>query len=62
MLLLSGIKEGFFCRCQIQAVLRLELCRLFSTQQSDSVDPEQLAEEVRFSLLNMCFINTLYLL
>ncbi|AWP08000.1 putative treslin [Scophthalmus maximus] len=32
--------------CQLQAVLRLELCRLFSTEQSDAVDPEQMAEEV----------------
>ncbi|XP_040895306.1 treslin isoform X2 [Toxotes jaculatrix] len=32
--------------CQIQAVLRLELCRLFSSEQSDSLDVEQMAEEV----------------
>ncbi|XP_018541184.2 LOW QUALITY PROTEIN: treslin [Lates calcarifer] len=32
--------------CQLQAVLRLELCRLFSSEQSDSLDADQMAEEV----------------
>ncbi|XP_005460037.1 treslin isoform X1 [Oreochromis niloticus] len=32
--------------CQLQVVLRLELCRLFSTEQSDSLDVDQMAEEV----------------
>ncbi|XP_017288318.1 treslin [Kryptolebias marmoratus] len=31
--------------CQLQVVLRLELCRLFSSTQSDSVDADQMAEE-----------------
>uniref|UniRef100_A0A3B4T330 TOPBP1 interacting checkpoint and replication regulator n=1 Tax=Seriola dumerili TaxID=41447 RepID=A0A3B4T330_SERDU len=32
--------------CQLQAVLRLELCRLSSSKQSDSLDADQMAEEV----------------
>ncbi|XP_058502073.1 treslin isoform X1 [Solea solea] len=32
--------------CQFQAVLRLELCRLHSAERSDSLDIEQMAEEV----------------
>nr|XP_019934839.1 PREDICTED: treslin [Paralichthys olivaceus] len=32
--------------CQLQGVLRLELCRLSSSEQSDSLDVEQMAEEV----------------
>ncbi|XP_053174522.1 treslin [Scomber japonicus] len=33
--------------CQIQALLRLELCRLFSSpEQADSLDADQMAEEV----------------
>ncbi|XP_030281197.1 treslin [Sparus aurata] len=32
--------------CQLQALLRLELCRLFSSEQSDSLDVDQMAEEV----------------
>uniref|UniRef100_A0A3Q3NCT1 TopBP1-interacting, checkpoint, and replication regulator n=1 Tax=Mastacembelus armatus TaxID=205130 RepID=A0A3Q3NCT1_9TELE len=32
--------------CQLQAVLRLELCRLVSSGQSDSLDVDQMAEEV----------------
>ncbi|XP_073328354.1 treslin [Pagrus major] len=32
--------------CQLQALLRLELCRLFSSVQSDSLDVDQMAEEV----------------
>uniref|UniRef100_A0A3Q4HDQ1 Treslin-like n=1 Tax=Neolamprologus brichardi TaxID=32507 RepID=A0A3Q4HDQ1_NEOBR len=32
--------------CQLQVVLRLELCRLFSAEQSDSLDVDQMAEEV----------------
>uniref|UniRef100_UPI0037E73641 treslin n=1 Tax=Semicossyphus pulcher TaxID=241346 RepID=UPI0037E73641 len=32
--------------CQLQALLRLELCRLFSPEQSDSLDADQMAEEV----------------
>ncbi|XP_026222218.1 treslin isoform X2 [Anabas testudineus] len=32
--------------CQLQVVLRLELCRLFSSEQSDSLDSDQMAEEV----------------
>ncbi|XP_030586525.1 treslin isoform X2 [Archocentrus centrarchus] len=32
--------------CQLQVVLRLELCRLFSSEQSDSLDVDQMAEEV----------------
>ncbi|XP_060932902.1 treslin [Limanda limanda] len=32
--------------CQLQGVLRLELCRLSSSDQSDSLDAEQMAEEV----------------
>ncbi|XP_074489924.1 treslin isoform X1 [Sebastes fasciatus] len=32
--------------CKLQALLRLELCRLFSTEQSDSLDVDQMAEEV----------------
>lgn len=36
-------------RCQLQAMLRLELCRLVSSEQSDSLGPDQMAEEVRCS-------------
>ncbi|KAF3706215.1 Treslin TopBP1-interacting checkpoint and replication regulator [Channa argus] len=32
--------------CQLQAILRLELCRPFSSQHSDSLDCDQMAEEV----------------
>ncbi|XP_061919303.1 treslin isoform X2 [Entelurus aequoreus] len=32
--------------CQLQAWLRLELCRLFSSEQADDLDFEQMAEEV----------------
>ncbi|CAB1446695.1 unnamed protein product [Pleuronectes platessa] len=32
--------------CQLQGLLRLELCRLSSSDQSDSLDAEQMAEEV----------------
>ncbi|KAK2842631.1 hypothetical protein Q5P01_012831 [Channa striata] len=32
--------------CQLQAVLRLELCRLFSSEHSDLLDCDQMAEEV----------------
>ncbi|XP_044212796.1 treslin [Thunnus albacares] len=32
--------------CQLQALLRLELCRLFSSEQTDSLDADQMAEEV----------------
>ncbi|XP_037308284.2 treslin isoform X2 [Pungitius pungitius] len=32
--------------CKLQALLRLELCRLFPTGQSDSLDVDQMAEEV----------------
>ncbi|XP_054633806.1 treslin isoform X2 [Dunckerocampus dactyliophorus] len=32
--------------CQLQAWLRLELCRLFSSEQADCLDAEQMAEEV----------------
>ncbi|XP_061750511.1 treslin isoform X2 [Nerophis ophidion] len=32
--------------CQLQAWLRLELCRLFSSEQADDLDSEQIAEEV----------------
>ncbi|KAK1888328.1 Treslin [Dissostichus eleginoides] len=32
--------------CKLQALLRLELCRLFSAKQSDSLDVDQMAEEV----------------
>ncbi|XP_061780817.1 treslin isoform X2 [Nerophis lumbriciformis] len=32
--------------CQLQAWLRLELCRLFSSEQADDLDSEQMAEEV----------------
>ncbi|XP_068580099.1 treslin isoform X2 [Cebidichthys violaceus] len=32
--------------CKLQALLRLDLCRLFSTEQSDSLDVDQMAEEV----------------
>ncbi|XP_070829316.1 treslin [Chaetodon trifascialis] len=32
--------------CQLQALLRLELCRLFSSEQPDSLDVDQMAEEV----------------
>lgn len=32
--------------CQFQAVLRLELCRLLTSEQSDSPDMEQMSEEV----------------
>ncbi|KAI3371069.1 hypothetical protein L3Q82_023703, partial [Scortum barcoo] len=32
--------------CQLQALLRLELCKLFSSKQSDSLDVDQMAEEV----------------
>ncbi|XP_012717946.2 treslin [Fundulus heteroclitus] len=31
--------------CQLQVMLRLELCRRFSSKQSDSVDADQMAEE-----------------
>ncbi|XP_049431138.1 treslin isoform X2 [Epinephelus fuscoguttatus] len=37
----SKVKE-----CKLQALLRLELCRLFSAEQSDSLDVDQMAEEV----------------
>ncbi|XP_034089220.1 treslin isoform X3 [Gymnodraco acuticeps] len=33
-------------QCKLQALLRLELCRLFSAKQSDSLDVDQMAEEV----------------
>lgn len=36
-------------RCQLQALLRLELCRLFSMEQPDSLNVDQMAEEVQFS-------------
>ncbi|KAM4572952.1 treslin [Odontesthes bonariensis] len=32
--------------CQLQVVLRLELCKLFASNQSDSLDVDQMAEEV----------------
>ncbi|KAM7415056.1 hypothetical protein PAMA_019741 [Pampus argenteus] len=32
--------------CQLQALLRLEVCRLSSSEQADSLDADQLAEEV----------------
>ncbi|KAE8296774.1 Treslin TopBP1-interacting checkpoint and replication regulator [Larimichthys crocea] len=32
--------------CQLQALLRLELCRLFSMEQPDSLNVDQMAEEV----------------
>ncbi|XP_031151061.1 treslin isoform X2 [Sander lucioperca] len=32
--------------CKLQALLRLELCRLFSVEQSDLLDVDQMAEEV----------------
>ncbi|KAM7397103.1 hypothetical protein PAMP_020100 [Pampus punctatissimus] len=37
----SKVKE-----CQLQALLRLELCRLSSLEQTDSLDTDQMAEEV----------------
>lgn len=40
-------------RCKLQALLRLELCRLFSAKQSDSLDVDQMAEEVRFLKLKI---------
>lgn len=33
-------------RCQLQALLRLELCKLFSPEEVDGLDAEQMAEEV----------------
>ncbi|XP_044048596.1 treslin isoform X2 [Siniperca chuatsi] len=38
--------DGKVRECQLQALLRLELCRLFSSKQSDSLDVDQMAEEV----------------
>ncbi|KAG7221120.1 hypothetical protein INR49_017561 [Caranx melampygus] len=38
--------DGKVRECQLQAVLRLELCRLSSSKQSDSLDADQMAEEV----------------
>ncbi|XP_042352792.1 treslin [Plectropomus leopardus] len=32
--------------CELQVLLRLQLCRLFSAEQSDSLDVDQMAEEV----------------
>ncbi|XP_051808511.1 treslin isoform X2 [Acanthochromis polyacanthus] len=32
--------------CQLQVVLRLELCKLFSSEQTDSLDVDQMAEEM----------------
>ncbi|XP_074532961.1 treslin isoform X2 [Halichoeres trimaculatus] len=32
--------------CKLQVMLRLELCKLFSSEQTDSLDAEQMAEEV----------------
>ncbi|CAJ1055984.1 LOW QUALITY PROTEIN: treslin [Xyrichtys novacula] len=38
--------DGKVRECQLQALLRLDLCKLFSSQQSDSLDVDQMAEEV----------------
>ncbi|XP_075946106.1 treslin [Anarhichas minor] len=38
--------DGKVRECKLQALLRLDLCRLFSTEQSDSLDVDQMAEEV----------------
>ncbi|XP_070686769.1 treslin [Pempheris klunzingeri] len=46
---LYGMDSDADCKvreCQLQALLRLELCRLFSSEQSDSLDADQMAEEV----------------
>ncbi|XP_039989565.1 treslin [Xiphias gladius] len=37
--------DGKVRECQLQVVLRLELCRLFSSEQSDTLDADQMAEE-----------------
>ncbi|XP_054476516.1 treslin [Anoplopoma fimbria] len=42
----SADVDGKVRECKLQALLRLELCRLFSTEQSDSLDVDQMAEEV----------------
>ena len=53
-----SVTQVVSCRCQIQALLRLELCRLFSSpEQADSLDADQMAEEVGCSL----FITALLL-
>ncbi|KAF1386493.1 hypothetical protein PFLUV_G00095420 [Perca fluviatilis] len=38
--------DGKVRECKLQALLRLELCRLFSVEQSDLLDVDQMAEEV----------------
>lgn len=38
--------DGKVIECKLQALLRLELCRLFSAKQSESLDVDQMAEEV----------------
>ncbi|KAM7002219.1 treslin [Tautogolabrus adspersus] len=42
----AGDVDSKVRECQLQALLRLELCRLFSSEQSDSLDADQMAEEV----------------
>lgn len=42
-----SVTPGVSSRCQLQALLRLELCRLFPSEQRDSLDVDQMAEEVR---------------
>lgn len=49
--IMVSVTQVVSCRCQLQALLRLELCRLFSSEQVDSLDPDQMAEEVGYSLL-----------
>ncbi|XP_049579182.1 treslin [Syngnathus scovelli] len=38
--------ESKIRECQLQALLRLELCRLLSPEEDDALDDEQMAEEV----------------
>ncbi|XP_034390143.1 treslin isoform X2 [Cyclopterus lumpus] len=38
--------DGKVRECKFQALLRLELCKLFSTEQSDSLDVDEKTEEV----------------
>ncbi|XP_041651864.1 treslin [Cheilinus undulatus] len=42
----AGDVDSKVRECQLQALLRLELCKLFSPEQSDSLDSDQMAEEV----------------
>ncbi|XP_060892071.1 treslin [Labrus mixtus] len=42
----AGDVDSKVRECQIQVLLRLELCRLFSSEQSDLLDADQMAEEV----------------